>query len=457
VASSLPLNSPILQRKEGYREILRVWLMYDLASKLVWTALDDDAYHAGKRDVATLYEYWVFFKLLRQIEDTFDISPKETASLIKETIDGLGLQLKSGKHIAITGKYYYKGRDLSIRFNYNRTFSNTDYPKSGSWTQQMRPDYTLSIWPSTFTENEAEKQELIVHVHFDAKYKVEGLEYLTSASPSSESDTDLSKEKLEQKEGTYKRADILKMHAYKDAIRRTVGAYVLYPGTKTNEYRGFHEIVPGLGAFPLSPSNGELCLKNINRFILEIVDHFCNRASHRERLSYHKYNIHKSEDNSNLHEAIPEYEINSKIRATPPAESTVLVGYYNEKQYEWIEKNGYYNIRIDSKNGLEKYGPNEMGAKYLLLHGKGELITNKLWKIVKTPKLRSKQELINLKYPRTPTCEYYLVYKIEPVDLNTWGGISWDIKLINGFKTGRSSAIPYSASLSALTKARSLI
>lgn len=55
----LPLNSPVLQRKEGYREILRAWLMYDLAAKLVWKG-GDDVYAGGKRDVARLYEYWIF-------------------------------------------------------------------------------------------------------------------------------------------------------------------------------------------------------------------------------------------------------------------------------------------------------------------------------------------------------------------------------------------------------------
>ena len=41
------------------------------------------------------------------------------------------------------------------------------------------------------------------------------------------------------------------MHAYKDAIRRTGGAYILYPG-ESEEWRkiGFHEVIPGLGAFP---------------------------------------------------------------------------------------------------------------------------------------------------------------------------------------------------------------
>ena len=60
---TLRINSPILQRKEGYREILRIWLMFDLAAKLIWKG-GDDVYDGGKKDVALLYEYWIFFVLL---------------------------------------------------------------------------------------------------------------------------------------------------------------------------------------------------------------------------------------------------------------------------------------------------------------------------------------------------------------------------------------------------------
>ena len=39
--SQLNLNSPVLQRKEGYREILQAWLMFDLAAKLSWKGGDN--------------------------------------------------------------------------------------------------------------------------------------------------------------------------------------------------------------------------------------------------------------------------------------------------------------------------------------------------------------------------------------------------------------------------------
>ena len=62
--TSIILSSPILQRKEGYREILRVWLMYNLAAQLSWKG-GDDVYDIEKRNVAALYEYWLFFQLLK--------------------------------------------------------------------------------------------------------------------------------------------------------------------------------------------------------------------------------------------------------------------------------------------------------------------------------------------------------------------------------------------------------
>lgn len=456
--SALPLNSPILQRKEGYRKILRVWLMYDLAAKLVWNATHSDSYNVGKRDVATLYEYWLFFKLLRLIEGIFEIDAKETEKLIKETGDGLGLQLRAGRHTAIRGDYRHKGRDLKIQFNYNRTFGRSEYPASGSWTQQMRPDYTLSLWPIAFSETEAEEQELIVHVHFDAKYKVEGLEYLTSEDNADLSEEErfarLTNEKELQKQGTYKRADLLKMHAYKDAIRRTVGAYVLYPGTESYNCLGFHEIVPGLGAFPVSPSDNGNDLKAIREFIYEIINHFSNRASQREQLSYHQYDIHKTSKAPDVHEVIPEYNSKGKNRTKPPSESTVLIGYYNDDQYKWIESRGLYNIRLDSK-GLIKYGPNETGAEYLLLHGRKELETSRMWEIVSdAPEFITKEDLLKKKgYPRKPSCDNYLIYKIKPFENDSFGGKKWDIRKLPGYSSGHASARPFAVTLADLSKA----
>lgn len=173
--SQLNLNSPVLQRKEGYREILQAWLMFDLAAKLSWKG-GDNVYEAGKRNVAVLYEYWVFFKLLEVISRVFDIDPVSVNKLVKTDADRINLEIQQGKMTMIEGLYDAGSRKFNVRFYYNRTFAHTredeELDKSGSWTMNMRPDYTLSIWPGEISIDQAEREDLIVHIHFDAKYRV---------------------------------------------------------------------------------------------------------------------------------------------------------------------------------------------------------------------------------------------------------------------------------------------
>ena len=88
------------------------------------------------------------------------------------------------------------------------------------------------------------------------------------------------------------------MHAYKDAIRRTGGAYVLYPGHETTDRKGFHEIIPGLGAFPVRPSKHDSGMVELKAFVLEVVNHFINRASQREKIAFKTFDIYKNPPNS---------------------------------------------------------------------------------------------------------------------------------------------------------------
>ena len=107
-------------------------------------------------------------------------------------------------------------------------------------------------------------------------------------------EADLAEEKQDQELKIYKRGDLLKMHAYKDAIRRTSGAYILYPGTVQRRLKGFHEIIPGLGAFCLTPCNSEEELITLQVFLLKIVEHMLDRTSQRERMSYHMNKVYNT-------------------------------------------------------------------------------------------------------------------------------------------------------------------
>jgi len=443
---SLPLNSPILQRKEGYREVLRIWLMFDLAAKMIWKG-GEDVYSAGKRDVAVLYEYWLFFKLLEILKDIFAIDPASLERLIEPTAEGLGLKIKSGKHIPLKGIFKNRIRDLKVEFSYNRTFSGSkDYPLSGSWSKSMRPDYTLSLWPADFiSREEAEKQELIVHIHFDAKYKIESLKDILGDDKINHDN-----EKYEQRSGTYKRADLLKMHAYKDAIRRTGGAYVLYPGHENEvSLKGFHEIMPGLGAFAVRPSQGDDGSEHLKSFIKEIAKHLLNRTSQHDRITYRIYDIFKDKSDVEVREPMPEYIAGKRI--LPPADTYVLVGYCkSEEHYNWIQENGLYNFRVNSTRGSVRLTPETAGAFYLLLHSEGGLKTGDIRKITeKGPRVFSKQEMLKKSYSK-PLSENYLVYTIENNISNDFNGAQWDIRKLPGYKNGRGSGLPFAVSLADL-------
>lgn len=447
--NTLKLNSPILQRKEGYREVLRVWLMFDLAAKLIWEG-GDDIYTGGKKDIATLYEYWLFFKLLDLFQSIFEIEPKDIAELIKETSDGLSIQIKQGVFTALCGVYNAGSRKLNIRFNYNRSFSGKkSYPNSGSWTITLRPDYTLSFWPFGISENEAEEQELIVHIHFDAKYKIANLTDFLEKN----NETDLDQEKAENRKGIYKNADLLKMHAYKDAIRRTGGAYVLYPGDKSINKKGFHEIIPGLGAFPVKPSKMDSGIVELKEFILEIIEHFINRASQREKIAYRTFDIYRNppESNNIVKEQLPEPFNNN--RDLIPDDTYVLIGYYHSReQYDWIKSKGLYNFRIGSGVGSIILNKETVSSKYLLLHTLGDTESGDLWKIVSTgPRVYSQDDLIKNDYPN-PTQNTYLVIEIEPVIDTEFANTKWDFRKLSNYLFGRASA--FTSSLAELSKCK---
>lgn len=445
----LKLNSPVLQRKEGYREVLRVWLMFDLAAKLIWEG-GEDVYEGGKKDIATLYEYWLFFKLLEILQHLFQVESKELGKLISVKDEGLNVNLKQGKFTALEGVFNSGKRQFHVQFNYNRSFKGkNDYPSSGSWTTTLRPDYTLSVWPFGISMDQAEKEEVIVHIHFDAKYKVDNILQIT------DQEVELDAEKTDNRKGIYKNADLLKMHAYKDAIRRTGGAYVLYPGTTPIERKGFHEIIPGLGAFPVRPSKRDDGTKELESFIKQVIEHFINRASQREKIALKSYEVYKNapRDDDRVNEFLP--ELYGENRALIPDETYVLVGYYKSPEHlAWIEKKRKYNFRTGTGNGSLALNFQTVSSRYLLLHTAGDNDSTKLWKIVsKGPKVYSKNDLSKLKYP-CPNNEFYLVIDLEAVTDKELIGRKWKFKSLENYKKGNASAFPFTSKLSELAKSK---
>lgn len=407
----IPLGSTVLQRKAGYRELMQAWLRFQLAANLIWEG-SDDVFGSGKRDLPLLYEYWLFFQLLQVVSKKFSLTEPPVKKLIEMTSDGFNLKLKSGKQLVIDGIYNNKGRNLRIQFSYNKTFNWTSHRgEQGSWTQQMRPDYTLSFWPAEFSSIEAERQELMVHIHFDAKYKVDNIEGLFGRN-----DENLDDEKERQRVGIYKRADLLKMHSYRDAIKRSEGAYVLYPGTQDKTWSGYHEILPGVGAFAITPGKtGEAVgLSGLSEFLDKVVGHLCNRSSKRERLSFNNYKIQNSFVGENIFAELPERKQNSSERQIPIAETNIVVATIeSEDILNWIIETKTFASDMNIQNGDMVINPLLFMASHVLLLSKWDQKVIRLFKINNGPQISTLDKLKFLKFPDTKSNCMYILYGIE--------------------------------------------
>jgi len=442
---SLALNSPVLQKKEGYREVYKSWLMFDLGSKLTWTG-GDGVFIAGKKDIAKLYEYWVYFKLLRIVADVFPDFADCFSELIKPSSDGLELNLRFDNCTSIQRVCKYDTRNIEVEFSYNQTFSgNKHYTKKGSWTRAMKPDYTLSFWPEGFSLEEAEEQELIVHIHFDAKYRIDNITeaFGPKDSENAQDVTDIEEEILD-----FKRIDLIKMHAYKDAIRRTAGAYILYPGTENKRWTGYSEIIPGLGAFTLRPANGNEGSAELQEFLENVLDQLLNRASKYEETTYHIYET-QSAPSLSVREQLPEKYDNKRMK--PPTDVRCLIGYVKDvKHKEWIESTGLYNIRLTPDNEgaeSEKISLDFFDLTYLLLHDESGLKTNQLFDVIDPkPIVMTRKELIEKGYPN-PRHDQYLVFSVKPNNHTAFQNALWDLTKLSEFPVGRASTKPFVTSL----------
>lgn len=473
-----PLGSPVLQRKAGYRELLHWWLRFRTAAELSWEG-GEDMFKAGQRDVASLYEYWLFFELLGWFCQKCRGGNRPAVEELIEGLEEGSPNLRLRKRLKLgpfEGEFAGQSRLLKACFSYNRRFEvSRDREVGGSWTRRLHPDYTLTFWPAELSESEAERRELLVHVHFDAKYRVEAIEDLFGGEGSDDADDDV--------EGNYKRQDLLKMHAYRDAIKRSQGAYVLYPGrgNEPENLKGFHEILPGLGAFAVSPDKDGAALgfyldparkgKSLEEFLDEMLAHLGNRTTAQERVSYHVSESYMLREDPVQYGGLRLQETDiygSDYRALPPAEHMVLVAWYkDEKQLSWTRAKGLAVVRLGKRQGSWKVQPEFSEARHLLLHSRGGKSAPGLWKLRSAGyKVFTDIELKSTGYPGLAGGQIYAVFEVES-DPN-WNLVEWNrkglIRAIRDFESrirhklvhniGRRSAYPRILPLKDLLKAR---
>jgi len=442
----LPLGSPVLQKKAGYREVFQAWLGFRATALLRWEGGEDvfgggqTGFQAGKKDLSALYEAWLFFELFALFREKFQIADQDLRDFLNANGKLGEFTLKQGVTKKFSG-HDVQGLKLKGCFQFNRSFPYSDNPRdTSSWTRVLRPDYTMSFWPEGVELKKAEEDGTAVHIHFDAKYRVHNVSDLFGkyADEEDETESDLTEQKKDEAEGNYKRADLLKMHAYRDAIRRSEGAYVLYPGKivsgseaelekkENRRWKGFHELLPGLGAFAIRPNeDGSAAgMEHVSEFLDDALKQLANRAS---RLSHSRYGERRASDFSTLmveesqaiakNNQILEWVFPYGADLQTAAETIVLCGVVRDQAHlEWVKSHRSYNFRFDKEQEgyLPSLIPDFPKAKLLMLfHTNGKPIPH-LWKILDDCLEVDKTELeSDYHYPRTPSAERYLLFPVE--------------------------------------------
>lgn len=238
---SIPYNSQILQRKYPYNLIFQAYNDMHMSSVLSLGSVDK-TFLSGQKNAPKLYEYWVYIKIFDYLNEKSNLS---LLDWIKYDKEGFYFSLNEG------GKYaeFILEDEKSVRLWYNKKYLSTNSIWQGrSYSHELKPDISLEL----FFRN-----ELVALIHFDAKYK------------------------LPDKEGEEVKEDIDKMHAYKDGIMGTIGAYSVFLGDNLVKYdeveKGESEgnvLFPSIGEIPLRLDNDKM--QTDIKVIEKIIDSFCS-------------------------------------------------------------------------------------------------------------------------------------------------------------------------------------
>ena len=374
----IPTANQVLLKRDGYRQIFSTFALIESSLNLRLEL--DDAIHPSQRNVASLYEYWTFLKLVGAVgEACGDLSA--SLRLFEHEGDGLSLGLRRGKESQLQWTVSVAGRGLSVSVFFNRSFRTTDdLGSDGSWSRAMVPDASVLVRPEAGRTRVENERDLDVWLHFDAKYKLDwsSAQFERAASEQEELRTALGEEEQERQSSS-RRDDLLKMHAYRDAIRRSAGAYVLFPGTPgALEFRQYVELIPGLGAFPLRPGDdsGSAALR---RFIADVLLHAADQATAEERHRFWRSRILYEQPSSALERSVGFLD-------RPPADTPVLLGWVpDDDLWHWTDLMQRYVVRLARDGHGVRVQAEDLSAPLVLLSGGGRAVMterNGAWTLV---------------------------------------------------------------------------
>lgn len=339
-----PLHSEsmVLQKRTGYAQVYRYWLLLQKGIELF-----EGANAIGVRPIWELYELWCFLKMRQMVADILGLrfdNPDEITEnqmpMVKPFEDN------NQEHII-----YYNSKDGSkVRLHYQHTY-NRRTGEVHTATTENRPDIVLTVVKPDGFE---------LTYLFDAKYRLFDDNKLNADDRAELAAANLTGADLPPSDA------INQMHRYRDAIyygsdrsfhtaKEIIGGYILFPGRGNNDavreryyYKSIESV--NIGAFPLLPdaenptNEGTLLYEFLNKVLTlpHALDH--------------------------IRDAVPQKGLQYRSDFAPSDEELVLVGYYKTDQWAHIVKNSLYYVpaalgkgSINLVSGFEK-------TKYLLLH-----------------------------------------------------------------------------------------
>lgn len=337
--SVFPGDNPVLRRREGYRQLYAAWA---LVEGTVGLEVDlEDPLLVSRRSIASLYEYWTFTRLAEAVAQTCG-GHSVAEELFQASATGMSLVLRADATTRLKFETVEAGQSILIDLFYNKVFRDT------SWTRPMRPDASLLVRAPGGQE---------IWLHFDAKYRVDWSVPFQTGEVGEE-------EESERRSGASKRTDLLKMHAYRDAIRASAGSYVLFPGSTTAEFAfAEDEFLPGLGAFPLRPDESRQDTNRLAEFVARSIRHVAASGTRHRRATYWSALAYAGDGTDNPMAQPP-------IGELPPADTGVLLGYVrSDAHWRWIRHSGLYNVRSGDRRGAVARGERALDGPLMLLYG----------------------------------------------------------------------------------------
>jgi predicted component of viral defense system (DUF524 family) len=213
-----PSHSRVLQRRDGYRELALLWQLFQRSRQPLFEHLQNTI---DLRNVADLYEFWVWFELIDRFQAITGAAPT---------------------HLPASGEFGVPGWKSRVRFEGHGTL-HYNKPDRGYSGIGLRPDY---VW------ERSDGTQIVM----DAKFRMQRPTALLDESSGEITFLDDQRAKDD---------DLQKMHTYRDALHNVRAAVVLYPGhvaafRTTGGKRldvGIAEVltgeIQGIGAIPMSP------------------------------------------------------------------------------------------------------------------------------------------------------------------------------------------------------------